>query len=77
MAVIKSKINGEWIEVGTAVQGPIGPVGPQGAQGVQGERGPKGDKGDTGPAYTLTGTDVQMVVSAVLTSLPSAEGVEF
>ena len=67
----------------TGIQGPVGPAGADGAKGDQGEKGEKGEKGDpgepgpAGPQYTLTEEDKQEIVSAVLSSLQNAEGVEF
>ena len=68
------------------IQGPEGKQGPQGIQGEQGPKGdtgpagaqgPKGDKGDKGDPYTLTDTDKNTIVNAVISALPAAEGVEF
>ena len=40
-------------------------------------KGGKGDKGDKGDPYTLTDADKNTIVNAVITALPTAEGVEY
>lgn len=55
-------------------KGDTGAKGDKGDTGPQGDKGDKGDKGDTGPAYTLTDTDKQTIVNAVLAALPTWQG---
>lgn len=43
----------------------------------KGDRGDKGDKGDKGDPYTLTDTDKNTIVNAVINALPTTEGVEY
>ena len=68
--------------------GPVGPQGPQGATGLKGDTGPRGEAGPQGPAgpegrtptkgvdYWTT-EDQQAIVTAVLNSLPNAEGATY
>lgn len=66
---------GEKGETGaTGPAGPTGETGPKGDTGPQGERGPKGDPGEQGPAYTLTSSDKQTIVDAVVAALPKYSG---
>lgn len=55
-------------------KGDTGAKGDKGDTGPQGDKGDKGDKGDPGPAYTLTDTDKQTIVNAVITALPTWQG---
>ena len=61
----------------TGAQGPQGEKGDKGDPGAQGSAGPQGEKGDTGamgpqgPAYTLTGSDKNIIVNAVKADLPA------
>lgn len=58
-------------------QGPKGDTGPQGHKGDTGPQGAKGEKGETGPqgpVYTLTDSDKEEIVSAVLSALPVYNG---
>ena len=62
---------------------PAGPAGPAGADGKDGAAGADGKDGAPGPAgpkgdpYTLTESDKQSIVDAVLDALPAAEGVAY
>ena len=74
---------GEHVDTGTSALGEQGPAGPAGADGKDGAAGADGKDGAPGPAgpkgdpYTLTESDKQSIVDAVLDALPEAEGGEY
>lgn len=45
--------------------------------GLKGEKGAQGEQGEQGPAYTLTETDLNTIVTTVLENMVNAEGVEY
>ena len=65
------------------IQGEVGPQGPQGPQGIPGEPGKdgidgvNGVDGKDGADYVLTEADKQEIAGLVISSIPSAEGVEY
>lgn len=76
--------NGNWyigdVDTGKPSRGEEGPAGQDGAQGPQGIPGPQGEPGPTGPqgpAYTLTESDKQTIVQAVLAALPNGDEVSY
>ena len=64
MAVLKVKINGEWVAVGTAAKGDKGDSGQNGLDGITPVKG----------VDYFTSADKQEMVSAVLASLPLYDG---
>lgn len=58
-------------------QGVQGEPGPEGPQGLRGEKGDTGDQGPKGDPYTLTDSDKEELVNAVLEALPNGDEVSY